>query len=149
MPVRQETLYLITYGRGEKFCPEKFEAVTNKTFIKPSGGLWASPVDSKFGWADWCRQESFGDLTSSFEFSYTGNILIIDTVTDLEDMLWFKPEPLHWIEIPDFEAIRETGIDAIWLTESGQWATRLSDPRNLYGWDCESVLILNPKGINC
>jgi hypothetical protein len=38
-------------------------------------------------------------------------------------------------------------VDAIHLTERGEHETRLSQPYSLYGWDCECVLIMNPKGI--
>ena len=43
----------------------------------------------------------------------------------------------------DFEKIAEN-YDAIWLTEKGMQETRWSNP-DLYGWDCETFLILNPK----
>lgn len=32
-----------------------------KYFAKPFGGLWASNVNSKFGWKDWCKVEEFRD----------------------------------------------------------------------------------------
>lgn len=52
------------------------------------------------------------------------------------------------IYYPDFEAMIRSGIDAIWLTPKGERETRFSHPKNLYGWDCESVLIMNPNGIS-
>ena len=42
----------------------------------------------------------------------------------------------------DFKEASKTW-DAIFLTEKGQRETRFTHPKNLYGWDCESVLILN------
>ena len=60
---------------------------------------------------------------------------------------------MPWIKIyegyyyPDFEGMVRAGIDAIWLTAHGESATRFSRPYSLYGWDCESVLIMNPSGI--
>jgi len=45
-------------------------------------------------------------------------------------------------EYPNFELLA-TMCDAIWLTEKGQNETHLSYPISLYGWDCESVLIIN------
>lgn len=50
-------------------------------------------------------------------------------------------------EYIDFKTMVQKGIDAIYLTEKGQWKTRLTFPRNLYGWDCETVLILNERCI--
>lgn len=44
--------------------------------------------------------------------------------------------------------MKNDGIECIHLTESGQWNTRLTRPLNLYGWDCESILILNESCIS-
>jgi len=49
---------------------------------------------------------------------------------------------MHFMTFPDYEECA-TRYDAIHLTDRGQWATRMTHPKNLYGWDCESVLILN------
>ena len=50
-------------------------------------------------------------------------------------------------DLIDFEQIRSAGIDAIYLTKSGVNNTMYSFPKNLYGWDCESVLVINKKSI--
>jgi len=47
----------------------------------------------------------------------------------------------------DFESLANH-YDAMWLTETGEISTRLlCQDRNLYGWDCESVLIFNKECI--
>lgn len=43
------------------------------------------------------------------------------------------------------ELIEPIKYEAIWLTAKGQSETHYSNPTNLYGWDCESVLIMNSK----
>lgn len=48
-------------------------------------------------------------------------------------------------QTPDWKDSGWRRVDAIYLTARGQRATHLSFPRNLYGWDCECVFILNPK----
>jgi hypothetical protein len=48
---------------------------------------------------------------------------------------------LYNSQLIDFEAVVKSGIDAIWLTED---AIR---HKEFYGWDCESVLILNSNCI--
>jgi len=116
--------------------------------VLQAGGLWASPVDTKYGWKEWCLAEQYGiqRLDKHFTFHYTGKVLKIDTCADLERMVWSKV--FHSIEYPDFEKMVKLGIDAIWLTEQGQWDTRsASNSKNLYGWDCECALIMNPGGI--
>lgn len=135
-------LRLITYGCGEKFDVAKFNPIKNK-FIKPSGGLWASPVDSRYGWREWCADNSFGDISSSFEFEFDGNVFVIDDTRAACRLPWID---LRDSKRPDFERVALLGYDAIWLTEDGERKTRFDEP-SLYGWDCESVLIMNPSGI--
>ena len=60
----------IHYGHSE-FRPELFREIKNRyAFVKPLGGLWASPVDAKLGWKEWCTDENFcvGRLLDSFTF---------------------------------------------------------------------------------
>lgn len=53
----------IHYG-SDHFSMEKFKEIQNKLNDhswqnKPNYGLWASPVDAEYGWADWCKGEEF------------------------------------------------------------------------------------------
>ena len=137
-------LELITYGCGA-FDLKKFQPIKSTQWVKPYGGLWASPVNSNYGWKNWCLENSFGSLDSHFIFNYVGNILIIDSHDDLNELPYMNINGLD-LECPNFEKLA-TMYDAILLTEIGQQKTRLSIPRHLYGWDCESVLIMNPNGI--
>lgn len=112
---------------------------------KPMGGLWASRIDAAYGWKEWCNSSDFRDCTeeNSFTFSLSNNarVLYINSVNDLEDL----PE-LHnefgicsW-KLLDFEELAKT-YDAIEVNIS-------SDPElyfALYGWDCDSILIMNPN----
>lgn len=140
-------LHLISYGIGERFDSSKFEPIQNRLFVKPLGGLWASPTETKYGWRDWCIEESFRieRLEESFEFWYSGNVLKVDSVADLDRMTWVAVYDI--MQYPDFEAMQNSGVDAIWLTERGQSQTRYLPGRNLYGWDCECVLVMNPDGV--
>jgi hypothetical protein len=140
-------LKLITYGLGNEFDIKKFKPITNTTFIKPRGGLWASQVEASYGWHQWCRENEYGNLETSFEFEFEGNILKIDSYDDARNMTWLPNNAVYsCINSPDFEAIAKQGFDAIWLTEKGETETRFSKP-SLYGWDCECVLIINPFGV--
>ena len=71
-------LDLITYGLGNKLKKELIKPIEN-SFVKPEGGLWASPFHSAYGWKEWCQHEDFGDLTSSFIFAFEGNVLVINS----------------------------------------------------------------------
>ena len=46
---------------------------------------------------------------------------------------------------PDLLEQLSKKYDAIWLTLKGFNETHLSFPLNLYGWDCETVFIMNPN----
>jgi len=139
-------LHLITYGCGKKFDRKKFNSIKNRMHVKPEGGLWASPINSTWGWKDWCESESYGDLSSNFEFEFEGNVFVINSLQDAMKMPWREVEGYRSIKYPDYEKMIELGYDAILLTENGQQETRYSEP-SLYGWDCESVLVMNPSGV--
>lgn len=136
------------YGLGDEFRKEKFNPIKNGQYTKPlKGGLWASPVDSEWGWVDWCKAKNFGDLSSVFEIEIDGNanILKIDSFQNAKKLAWISEKGFGTI---DFETMAKEGIDAIWLTEKGERETRYSLEYNMNGWDCECVLILNPDIIN-
>lgn len=137
-------LHLITYGCGNKFDVAKFEPIRNQMFVKPKGGLWSSPVNSNYGWREWCLNENTGDLSHYFEFYFVGNVFVINNCADAARMPWFHAYGSR--KYPDFEGMISLGYDAIWLTERGQRETRFGEP-SLYGWDCESVLVMNPSGV--
>jgi len=144
---------LTTYGK-KKFSNSDFLPVTNNaTRSKPKGGLWASPKNSEYGWKDWCEDNDFytDKLKNKFDFTYKGNTAVIEKEEDLySNLIWQsldRRKGVVHLEAIDYEAMIEAGCDAIFLTEEGQYNTRLTFPRNLYGWDCECVLILNPKTI--
>jgi len=135
-------LNLITYGKGKKFISSKFTPIENiPFFVKPKGGLWASPVNAAWGWREWCKIEEFGDLYNNFTFVFDGNVFVIDSISSAASMPWIDHD-----KSIDFEKMLELGYDAIYLTEKGQKETRFSTP-SLYGWDCECVLIMNPECI--
>ncbi len=59
----------IHFGSKE-FKPEKFQAIKNQDWInKPLGGLWLSPIDTEFGWQNWCEESGFREC--SYEESFT------------------------------------------------------------------------------
>lgn len=137
---------VIHYGSTE-FDRSLFNPVINGKWVKPSGGLWASPKDSKFGWRDWCASEDYdgSDFSKSFEFDLDDKrIYVIDSLDDLKK-LPMQGGYAAYKEYIDFEKCA-TMYDAILLTEEGQWKTRMTEP-GLYGWDCESLIILNPDAI--
>lgn len=132
--------------------------------MKPVGGLWTSTFDERYGsgWVQWCLAEEFGRSRGDPVFPIwtldpnpEARVYEVDSYADLEALHErygdFAPPPrsrlpifdLSHFGVPwlDWHRIAED-FDAVHLTEEGQWATRLTAPLNLYGWDCESTLWL-------
>lgn len=141
----------IHYGHTE-FREKDFRSIKNEPhWNKPRGtGLWASPTESQYGWKDWCEAEKFGvcsvENAFAFQLSENAKVYVIDSVDDLVNVphkITYPPEYLLRTQFIDFEKM-SIDYDAIYLTWNGQCETRLSRPMDLYGWDCECILIMNP-----
>ena|ERR1035437_332184 len=155
-PSLEPKMFDLIHHGSPNFDPAKFNAVVDDSRTaftkKPFGGLWTSPVESKCGWREWCEVEEFklDRLSASFDLRFIGDVLVIDRVEDLSKIPWktaYSSARIREEEAPVFGSLLSRGVDAIHLTDKGQCATRLSDPRNLYGWDCESVLVINPYSV--
>ncbi|CAM5718908.1 hypothetical protein [Streptomyces fumanus] len=134
-------------------------------WVKPRGGtgLWTSPViawtedgtPADSAWLGWCRAETGADtsgqmLTEILPIS-NARLLLIDAQDHLTAIVATYPaEPNRFLphrhgRYPDWEALAADSWDGVYLTDRGQWATRM--PRSgpdLYGWDLESMLWLRP-----
>lgn len=136
----------IHYGHKE-FDINKFVIPTNRPYNnKPAGGLWASRTDAKYGWKHWCEKECFCDCREDnsfmFKLSDKANILYINCVEDVHKLPDQKTDlELTCIKTVDFEQLMLNGIDAIEFNISNDWNLYMA----LYGWDCDSILILNPN----
>lgn len=141
---------LVHYG-SDKYEPEKFSKISDHYFVKPQGGLWTSPVKSKFGWKEWCLAEDFrvASLLKKFSMRFCGNVFVINCMSDLNDLTWQLFPSSAYLSYPLWEPLVKQGVDAVHLTLSGERTTRFGDvSKSLYGWDCETVLIMNSKCIN-
>ena len=142
----QDKIY-IHYGHAT-FDPNLFKPIQNEQcWVKPRGGLWASPVDAKRGWKDWCESGEFRECIEENSFRFTlpeANIFHINSSEDLIMLPLIYNSSLSSICILiDFEKCIELGYDAIELNLS-------ADRRlywQLYGWDCDSILVMNPDKI--
>ena len=115
---------------------------------KPLGGLWCSPAVTEWGWKEWCKEAAFYCAKHAVQIEIsTDNFYVIDCFDDLDKLPVAESEMPLPIECLNFEKIKESGIDAIHLTIKGEQETRHTHPKWLYGWDCESVLILNERCI--
>lgn len=145
--------------------PEHFRPVVGSGRVKPGGGgLWTAPVTATTpegmpadtAWLEWCRAEDFGaeyytHLTEILP-APGARVLRIDSQADLVAIIDAFPAGMHDAaprhcrhRVPDWVALAAAGWDAVYLTDEGQWATRIppSGP-DLYSWDLATVLWLRP-----
>jgi hypothetical protein len=145
--------------------PARFRpVVSNKApgWVKPTPGtgLWTAPVTARTddgqptdsAWLEWCRAEMDADTSGLFLTEITpsrdARLLLIDSQEHLAAIVDAYPAdlgPLDYLKrhYPDWGALAAAGWDGVYLTDRGQWATRL--PRSgpdLYSWDLESMLWL-------
>ena len=149
------TTTYIHYG-SNNFDLQKFNPISNQETLwnKPSGGFWASPIDAKLGWRNWCQQERYelNNLNAHFNFLITPNARVHHLYTS-KDLEHLPKQSGHYISYgnffyPDFEKMMEDGWDAIELHLSSSdrnWDYEDGLYWRLYGWDCDSILIMNPN----
>ena len=134
----------IHYGSNE-FDINKFEKIKNKEeFVKPLGGLWASRKDISTGWMNWCKNTGFDTkLDEYFIFSLKEDtkILTIDNNEQLKELPKLNNSFGLYCNL-DFEKLSEE-YDAIEVLISKDQNLYFS----LYGWDCDSIVIMNPSKI--
>lgn len=137
----------VFYG-DDPLDKNKMQPITNRPLAsKPDGGLWASPVDTQYGWADWCWREDFRDTSAQHKTVFSIENATVLKWTCAEDvacspMQDVPPEIINnfaGFTAPDFEKISER-YDAIEVK-----IDRLH--HTLYGWDCDTLLVLNPEVI--
>lgn len=135
---------------GHKFFDRNlFTPIRNCiAFTKPYGGFWASPVDAEFGWKDWCEREDFRECNLNNSFTFTlredARVLTVLSVAGAKCLPQVQNEfALPWTVLPDFEKLMELGYDAIEVKLSADWELYQA----LYGWDCDSILVMNPNVI--
>ena len=142
------------YG-SSNFESDKFEKIVNRSgWIKPFGGLWAEPIaHNKYGWIEWCTDNDFrtGSLDEWFDFEIKDESKIFK-ISNEQDVYKLKNigcckytissfENEIDVYFIDFENMLNIGYDAVEmrLTNFTYWA--------LYGWDCDSIIVLNPEAI--
>ena len=150
-----EQLY-IHYG-SDHFDKNKFIKIKNCAipWVKPEKytGMWGSPINAHYGWSDWCRDTDFDVYKLDKHFTFTlkenSKFLYVRNDNELQDLKLlhcfdrpYLKDPYHPAEryCMNFEKLRDCfGYDAmeVHITTDNIYV-------GLYGWDCDSILILNP-----
>ena len=141
----------VHYG-GKVFDKNKFKKIKNIIGNKPSGGFWACPTDSEKNWKNWCTKKhgttSELDENNAIFFKLKDDAKIfkihsLDDCNKLKEM--YKTEndifaELRFFKTINYEKMLEDGWDGVELLISSD--SRLYD--EMYGWDVDSILVLNP-----
>lgn len=135
----------IHYGHNE-FNKNKFQPIKNRLDIsKPLGGLWASRVDSNNGWKNWCESSEFAieHLGVNFIFSLIEDAKVVritnsDQLKELPKINNQLSIPTMWTMIDYEELANEYDALEVLISEDRELYF------NLYGWDCDSIVIMNP-----
>lgn len=145
---------------NNNFVYSYFTPVTNNEWSnKPHGGLYACPTkDVDISWESWCKSNDFmtDRLNKHFDFTLKDNarVLTIKDIKDLDKLPRFREDndsSLFSIGI-DFEKLSKD-YDALMV-----WIYRSSDISQdtlswdgiyykLYGWDVDTLLVMNPDVI--
>ena len=143
----------IHYG-SKKFDTERFTPIQNcYPRNKPIGGLWASEVDAQFGWKTWCEGEQYrtehytDDNCFKFKLAENAKILTLSCIGDVEALPQLGAQDICGFK-PNFEEIMAMGYDAVDYRLSDDCGSAFDNLYwCLYGWDCDSILVLNPNVI--
>ena len=149
----------IHYG-SEYFDKNRFVEIKNchNPWNKPTpnSGLWGTPIGSayNYNWHDWCLDNHYHierlDKCFRFKLKDGSNVIKIHSNKDLDDILeaglccysgrhpYLTDDDVYF----DFEQLVKDGYDAI---EVYVHSNRIY--MSLYGWDCDSILVLNPDCI--
>ena len=150
---KQTSSEIYVFCGSDHFDRSIFMPVTNEPYpwIKPRGGMWSSPVNSDNTWEDWCQENSFRlrklDRQFRFVLAEGSRVLRIESNKDLDELYsqgykrsdfdkhQYLRDDMYYL---DFEKILANGYDAIQVTITNEtyWS--------LYGWDCDTLLVLNP-----
>lgn len=135
----------IHYG-SDKFDIKKFKPIENiRFFNKPRGGLWGCESTSKFSWKDFAKSEMDTDISTYFKFRIKSNAKVLKLHTQ-DDFNKFHSiyrssgdTPLKMLVAYDFERVAKD-YDVIDFKVKELYY-------QLYGWDLDSILVLNPNVI--
>lgn len=129
---------------SDKFDITKFEKVKNFIgYSKPiDGGLWASPVNSKYAWKEAPVIKRLQDKKSfSFKISDSAKILKIEKKEDLINLPRTIEDGKGMFNISlDFEKISQE-YDMIYCNAIPESELDKLLPK----WECECILVMNPQ----
>ena len=143
----------IHYG-ADHYDQNKFKPITGSHPVnnKPEGGFWASPVDTKWSWKNWCESEEFHTerLNKSFKFTLVNGSKVFH-IRNHNDI--FKLPMLKEMELYNGKLNLLLGWYYDWKKIASKYDAvelHLSNDYMLfhdafYCWDVDSIVILKPN----
>lgn len=133
---------------SDRFNKSLFRPVSEYLPMKPFGGFWSSPIgDSYYTWELWNQTSNFiEDIQNQprfeFELKATTRVLTIDSINSYKELLKNygvtsriipREKTINWEQLTnDYDAI------LVLISKCSELYFLL------YGWDCDSLLVLNP-----
>lgn len=151
---------LVHHGAKEIDYSINIKPVGPSNWVKPESGFWASPelATHTSCWTKWCEEECYShsnckvDECIRFKISKDARVCVIDNFKDLINLsnecavdekitksIMTSMSKIDWVKAAEL-------YDVVYLTENGQWATKLTRPC-LYGWDMESCVVFDYDAI--
>ena len=131
----------IHYGHKRFYKTKLLDSTAQFKYLRydKPWGLWASPVNAKYGWKDWCNDEGYSPnrLKKSFKFRLKDNarILHIHSLADAKEYFVARDHALDLKKI-------YTNFDGMELHLSDDWS--MKNNFVFYTWDVDSICIWNP-----
>lgn len=144
-------MIFVSYLKGEydqkSFKPIQYGG-TAATLNKCHNGLWACPLESTYGWKQWCEKEDFPLANDLFTFKLKDNakIYVIDNYEDLERISTLKDR--FGMRYINFKELLDNNYDGIYASENAVKSLRYisnSNIQDLSSWDVESLCVFNPS----
>ncbi len=132
----------IHYG-SDTFKPELIHGPHNDTWNKPKHALWASDENAEYGWIDWCIHNDYGNIPEDPHFRFKlksyAKIFYVDSLGKESELpKWGSHFSMKFY---DFDKLKSEGYDAVEVNISACDDLYMQ----MYGWDCDSIAILNPE----
>ena len=151
--VSLKDMIFVAYGtdayNSDLFKPYNNKRTLNFGMNKPIGGLWASPLNSRYGWGKWCDDNDFNvdSLNQHFLFKLSTNakIYIIDSKEDIIKISNVS-DYFGISKNMNFQQLIDEGYDGIFVTDNAISNYRMHVAKG-YGdlnvWDLSSICIFN------
>ncbi len=151
----------ITYTYGDKeFNKDLIRTHLKPNYAnKPTEAFWGSPENAEYGWKEWCKSENYGDYNFDHPIRwklkdgskiYTINLKSVTTINGISKLSRYIiiPNELKSMIYLNYRQMRNDNIAAVELLDARVghlFRNRIEISFN--GWDCESIVVLDPSKI--